>query len=146
MEKLKLYKVVTAAVLLVLAVCSLSGIFGEDIMYPTKGSGNLEPLTASAPGIFGEPVVVEVVADANGIYSVTVTENNETQGIGTNAIAELPDRIVAAQSVEVDGTSGATMTSNAIKAAVLSALTEAGIDPANFTVVDLASEDVAPAA
>ena len=99
-----------------------------------------QTLTASAPGVFGAPVVVEVVADANGIYSVVVTENDETQGIGSNAIAELPDKIVAAQSVEIDGTTGATMTSNAIKTAVLAALTEAGIDPANFAVVELAPE------
>ena len=91
-----------------------------------------QTLTAQAPGVFGEPVVVEVVADANGIYSVTVTENNETMGIGSIAVAELPSKIVEAQSVEIDGIAGATMTSNAIKTAVAAALAEAGIDPANF--------------
>ena len=91
-----------------------------------------QTLTASAPGVFGEPVEVEVVADAKGIYSVTVTKHNETEGIGSVAAAQLPGKIVEAQSADVDGISGATMTSNAIKTAVAAALEAAGIDPAGF--------------
>ena len=99
-----------------------------------------QTLTAKAPGVFGEDVVVEVVADASGIYSVEVTENNETQGIGSIAVAELPAKIVEAQSVEIDGIAGATMTSNAIKTAVAAALAEAGIDPANFAAPEAEAE------
>ena len=103
-------------------------------------AGEAQTLTAKAPGVFGEDVVVEVVADANGIYSVEVTENNETQGIGSIAVAELPAKIVEAQSVEIDGIAGATMTSNAIKTAVAAALAEAGIDPANFAAPEAEAE------
>ena len=101
-------------------------------------AGEAQTLTAKAPGVFGEDVVVEVVADANGIYSVEVTENNETQGIGSLAVEQLPAKIVEAQSVEIDGIAGATMTSNAIKTAVAAALAEAGIDPANFAAGETA--------
>ena len=104
-------------------------------------AGEAQTLTAKAPGVFGEDVVVEVVADANGIYSVEVTENNETQGIGSIAVAELPAKIVEAQSVEIDGIAGATMTSNAIKTAVAAALAEAGIDPANFAAPEAEAEE-----
>lgn len=50
---------------------------------------------------------------------------NETAGVGSRAIEELPGRIVEAGSVEVDGVSGATVTSNALKSAVAEALRQA---------------------
>lgn len=51
-----------------------------------------------------------------------------TAGISDAAVETMPGRIVAAQSANVDGVSGATMTSDAIKAAVLDAVTKAGLD------------------
>ena len=94
----------------------------------TEAAASAEPMTitVSEAGVFGEPVVVEVVADANTIYSVTVTEHNETEGIGSLAVAELPGVIVEKQTADVDGVSGATMTSNAIRKAVATALEEVG--------------------
>ena len=61
---------------------------------------------------------------------MTVTSHNETEGIGSRAVAELPGASVAAQSVDVDGVAGATMTSNAIKTAVSEALAQAGFGAA----------------
>ena len=73
----------------------------------------------------------------NGKFQVTVTiaggqvtdiqvgENSETQGIGSNAIEQMPGRIIQAQSVNVDGVAGATVTSDAIKEAVADALSQA---------------------
>ena len=52
---------------------------------------------------------------------------NETNGIGSKAIAELPAKIVEANSTEVDVIAGATVTSNAIIYAVNNAL-----DPAKY--------------
>ena len=89
--------------------------------------------TGTGQGIDGN-VVVEIEADANTIYSVTVLEQNETPGIGSVAVEKLPDAIVAANSIAVDGISGATVTSTAIKTAITEALTSAGIDPAPFEV------------
>ena len=82
-------------------------------------------------GIDGE-VVVEVKADANTIYEVNVLQQNETPGIGSVAVEKLPGAIVAANSLEVDGITGATVTSTAIKAAVTEALTAMGFDPASY--------------
>ena len=95
-------------------------------------SAEAQTITTSVPGVFGDTIVVETVADENGIYSVTVVENKETPGIGSVAIKQIPGMIIEAQSTEVDALSGATETSNAIKAAVAAALEEAGIDPAGF--------------
>ncbi|MDO5344521.1 MAG: flavocytochrome c [Lachnospiraceae bacterium] len=77
-------------------------------------------------------VTVEVEATADEILSIEVIDENETVGIGTAAIEEIPGAIVETQSVEVDGVSGATFTSDAIKEAVRQALTSAGFDPDSY--------------
>ena len=64
-------------------------------------------LTASADGING-PVEVQVMATQDRIYVVDVLSHSETEGIGTNAVAEIPDAIVEAQSLTIDNVSGAT--------------------------------------
>lgn len=80
--------------------------------------------TGEADG-FGGVLKVEVTVDANAVTSITVTEQSETDGIGSKAIEALPDAIVKANSVEVDDISGATVSSGAIKAAVKAALAQA---------------------
>lgn len=78
-------------------------------------------LTGTAKG-FGGDVTVTVVVDGDDIVSVEAVGDSETNGIGSNAIDQLPAKIVEADSTEVDGVSGATVTSNAIKEAVNAAL------------------------
>jgi len=80
-----------------------------------------ETLTGTAKG-FGGDVTVTVVVDGDDILSVVAVGDSETQGIGTNAIEQLPAVIVEADSADVDGVSGATYTSDAIKEAVSKAL------------------------
>ncbi len=93
--------------------------------------GDAQTAQGKGTGIDGE-VVVEVKADANTIYEVNVLQQNETPGIGSVAVEKLPGAIVAANSLEVDGITGATVTSTAIKAAVTEALTAMGFDPASY--------------
>ena len=66
---------------------------------------------AKAPGMHGD-VVVETTFAKDRIEAVKVVKQAETQGIGTKAVEVLPGRIVEAQSPNVDGVSGATLTSN----------------------------------
>ena len=109
-----------------------------------KASKDAVTVTGTAPGKVGD-VSVEVVADAQNIYSVTVTAQNETPGIGSLPVEELPAAIGKANSLAVDGVSTATVTSDAIKAAVANALESAGFDPAAFGYV-LPEPEPAPAA
>ena len=51
--------------------------------------------------------------------------HNETAGIGSKAIDELPGMIVAAQSADVDVIGGASVTSNALIKAVKLCLVQA---------------------
>ena len=78
--------------------------------------------TAEGAGGMGGPVKVKVTMDGDKIAAVEVVSHKETPGISDPAIKELPAAIVKAQSADVDGVAGATMTSNAIKDAVKKAL------------------------
>ena len=89
-------------------------------------------------------VTVEVVADESAIYSVTVTEQNETPGIGSRAVDEIPAAIVAANSVEVDAVSGATITTDAIRAAVAWALRDTPFGKTEAAPVEEAPVEEAP--
>lgn len=77
--------------------------------------------TGSADGM-GGPVSVSVTVTDGKIADVQVTSHNETAGISDPAIAQIPGAIVEAQSTEVDAVATATVTSNAILAAVDAAL------------------------
>ena len=97
--------------------------------------------TGVGQGIDGD-VVVQVTADAEKIHSIKILQQNETPGIGSVAAEKLPGAIVDANSLLVDGISGATVTSNAIKTAVREALTKGGLDPAAFETEQKAAEPV----
>ena len=90
-------------------------------------------LTGSADGRNG-PIEVEVTATADKIYSITVLKHVETDGIGSIAVQQLPGQIYETQSLMVDSISGATVSSDAIKAAIANALASGGIDAAPFMV------------
>ena len=81
--------------------------------------------TASGKGIGGD-VPVTVTVEGGKITAVEVGDNSETQGIGSKAIEQLPDAIVAANGTDgVDAVAGATVTSKAIFSAVNDALANA---------------------
>ena len=85
--------------------------------------------------IGGKGVIeVSVTVDENGVVTdIQVTKNGDTAGISDAAVEAMPGRIMAAQSANVDGVSGATMTSEAIKMAVLDAVTAAGLDTVKWS-------------
>ena len=112
------------SIILCLALLMLGFALAEGERVTAQGVGQ---------GIDGD-VVVQVEADANTIYAVEVLQQNETPGIGSVAVEQLPGAIVAANSIAVDGIAGATVTSNAIKDAIKQALADAGIDAAPFEV------------
>ncbi len=90
-------------------------------------------LVGTAPGRNG-PVEVEVTATADRIYGIRVLSHVESDGIGTEAVRLLPGKIYENQSLMVDSVSGATISSDAIKAAIADALEKGGLDPAIFMV------------
>lgn len=86
-----------------------------------NGAAGAGTLQGSAQGYGGE-VTVTVTVDGDDIVSVEAVGEKETQGVGSKAIEELPDKIEDADSTDVEVVTGATVTSNAIKEAVDKAL------------------------
>lgn len=79
---------------------------------------------AEAQG-FGGTVKVVLTVAGDKITDVAVTGDKETPGIGSNAIEQLPAKIMETGSAQIDGVAGATLTSNAIKEAAAAALAAA---------------------
>ena len=69
------------------ALCLLLGCAAFALAEP-------ETLTGTAAGMYGD-VTVEVVVNDGVIESVTVTQQQETPGVGTVAVEQLPEKIVA---------------------------------------------------
>lgn len=77
-------------------------------------------------------IEVAVTIDENGkIANVEITKNGDDAGIADPANL-IPDRIVAANSLNVDTATGATITSKAVVAAVENALIAAGLNPDDY--------------
>lgn len=69
-----------------------------------------------------QTVEVSVAIEDGQISQVNVTNEDEMEGPGLDAVAAIPDMIVEAQSTDVDVVSGATVTSNGIIEAAAAAL------------------------
>lgn len=90
--------------------------------------------TGTAQG-FGGEIAVTLTVNESDILDVVITGDNETAGIGSNAVEKMPAQILQAQSANVDGVSGATVSSNAIRNAAQDAINAAmGIEK---TVADV---------
>ena len=103
-----------------------------------NGAGTPTPDTSAAaltPGTYtatvtghNAPITIEVTVTDQAIESINVVESSETAGIGTNAMEQLTDEIIANQTVNLDTITGSTITSATFISAVKDALTQAGAD------------------
>ena len=117
------------------AGAALAQAGGEEVAAgPKAADGNLfipGTYTETATGFGGEVSVTTTVSE-NKIEDVKITGDHETENIGTFAVQMLGERILAAQSPNVDALTGATVTSNAILGAFKKTLTAAGADMSAF--------------
>ena len=77
-----------------------------------------------------QEVVATITVSQGRIVDVKLVGPKDTSPAGRKALEELPGRILQAQSPEVDGFAGATLTADAAKAAVADAMVQAGLLPA----------------
>lgn len=80
--------------------------------------------SAEAEGMVST-VKVSVTVSESAITDLEIDVSGETAGLGTEVAQPMKDAILASQSADVDGVSGATVSSNAVKAAVQKCLDEA---------------------
>jgi succinate dehydrogenase/fumarate reductase flavoprotein subunit/uncharacterized protein with FMN-binding domain len=81
--------------------------------------------SATARGIASD-VTVTMTFDATSITDVQIDVSGETAGIGADIGDEMAQKILSAQTSNVDGVSGATVTSDAVKAAAADCISQAG--------------------
>ena len=94
--------------------------------------------TASADGI--GKVTVTATFDADKITAIDLDVSNETEAIGGKAKDELIQQMMAAQGADIDGVSGATITSDAAQTALKKCIAQAKGE----AVADTAAETVVP--
>ncbi len=87
--------------------------------------------TGKATG-FGDEVSVTLTIKDDKIVSVSAEGASETQGIGSNAVEILPEKISETGSIGVETVSGATITSEALLEAAGNALSSAGLNPDDY--------------
>ena len=80
--------------------------------------------TATAEGCLSD-VTVTVTVSGKAITDVRVDASGETAELGGKAAEELPSEIIRSQSTDVDGYTGATLTSDAIKKAAADCIAQA---------------------
>ena len=96
----------------------------------SKSSAYSGTTKGSAKGM-GDVTVTLTLKDGK-ITECSVDGAGETEGIGTNAIDQLPGEIVKENKISVDGVTGATITSDAIKDAAKAALEAAGLNASDY--------------
>ena len=124
----------------VLGSCALAAALMGTAAF-AEGSYEAGTYTATVAGRNAD-ITVEVRFTEDSIENVTVTDHAETDGIGTTAIDKLPGAIVEAQSLGVDSVAGATITSEALIAAVADCVEQAGGDAEALKNVEV--EEKAP--
>lgn len=95
--------------------------------------------TATAAGNNGD-MKIEVTFDVNSIVSVEVLEHSESSGLSDTPIERITKEVVEKQSLMIDTVAGATMTSNALLAAIEDCIVQAEGDVALFKVALESSE------
>ncbi|ETT63234.1 NADH:flavin oxidoreductase/NADH oxidase family protein [Paenibacillus sp. FSL R7-277] len=132
MRKKNLKKMLSVMLLVSLVILSVAGCSGTKNEDSSKDAGGITykagTYTGSADGKNGA-VQVEVTFSEHAIDAVKVVNFKETEGVSDASVTKIPKAIVDNQSLKIDAVSGATVTSDAILAAVADCVTQAGVDP-----------------
>jgi len=132
MKKAQIKKSVSALAMAAVIAVSLFGYgCGAKSASTSSDAGVSGDFTGTAKG-FGGDVSVTLTLTDGAITGCTAEGKDETEGVGSQAIAKMPGEIAESGSIAVDGVSGATLTSTAIKEAAAAALTAAGLNPDDY--------------
>lgn len=132
MKKAQIKKSVSALAMAAIIAVSLFGYgCGAKSASTSSDAGVSGDFTGTAKG-FGGDVSVTLTLTDGAITGCTAEGKDETQGVGSQAIAKMPGEIAESGSIAVDGVSGATITSTAIQEAAAAALTAAGLNPDDY--------------
>lgn len=118
-----------------MAVISAALIMGSEGFYnalkslektPEPGTYQAGTYEASVQGFGGEVKVSVTIGEDGGLTDISIVDcSTETDTIGQAAAPQIAQAMLEAQSAEADAVSGATLTSQAVKEAVLECLAQA---------------------
>ena len=132
MKKAQIKKSVSALAMAAIIAVSLFGYgCGAKSASTSSDAGVSGDFTGTAKGFGGDVSVTLTLTDGT-ITGCTAEGKDETEGVGSQAIAKMPGEIAENGSIAVDGVSGATITSTAIQEAAAAALTAAGLNPDDY--------------
>ena len=131
MKNTKMKQSIAALAMAAVVAVSLLGYGCGSKPASTTGAGATGDFTGTAKGFGGDVTVTLTLTDGK-ITGCTAEGADETKGVGSKAIEQLPAAIAESGSIAVDGVSTATITSNAIKEAAAAAITAAGLKPEDF--------------
>ena len=143
MKKAQIKKSVSALAMAAVIAVSLFGYGCGAKPASSSDAGVSGDFTGTAKG-FGGDVSVTLTLTDSVITGCTAEGKDETEGVGSQAIAKMPGEIAESGSIAVDGVSGATVTSTAIQEAAAAALTAAGLNPEDYKTAvenDATAED-----
>lgn len=124
-----------------LSACSSSGNTSTPVATPTATPTEAAEVTATEAAINTTPIYVagtysataqgmgivsvEITVDEHSITAISIDVSNETPAVGGAQGDTLSSQIMETQSADIDGVSGATVTSDAVKTAAMDCLAQA---------------------
>ena len=141
MKKNQIRKSVAALAMAAVVSVSLLG-YGCGSKPASSTAGVSGEFTGTAKGMGGDVTVTLTLTDGK-ITGCTAEGKDETPGIGTMALEQLPGAIAESGSIAVDGVATATITSDAIKEAAAAALVAAGLNADDYKTEVKAEENKA---
>ena len=141
MKKNQIRKSVAALAMAAVVSVSLLG-YGCGSKPASSTAGVSGEFTGTAKGMGGDVTVTLTLTDGK-ITGCTAEGKDETPGIGTMALEQLPGAIAESGSIAVDGVATATITSDAIKEAAAAALAAAGLNADDYKTEVKAEENKA---
>ena len=124
------------------ALAGRGGASGTEAASAAEAIYTAGTYTATAEGCLSDVTVTVTVSD-KAITDVRVDASGETAELGGKAAEELPGEIIRSQSTDVDGYTGATLTSDAIKKAAADCIAQASGQKAISAVPSNLSQNAA---
>ena len=122
-------KVLVWVLTLCLLVCTAASATAEQAL--TDGV-----YTSDAAG-FGGTVSMSMTVAGGEVTEITLSGDQETESIGGAALPKLEEALLSSQSAQIDGVAGATVTSNAVKAAAADCFRQAqGVESVEAVLKD----------
>ena len=103
----------------------------SNLSVPSESSMKSGTYSVSAAGYHGD-IKLDVTVDETSIVRIEVVDENETEGIGKDALPKLIEVAISQQVALVDLIRGAALTSQGFNDALVDALTQAGANLDNF--------------